>query len=76
MAYCSNDHVKKIKFLYLRLEIFSPKVGFGGLGVTCLPRDPRFAGSNLAEVDRFFPEHKSSGRDFKLGVPSLRFQAC
>ena len=21
------------------------------------------------------PEHKSSGRDFKLGVPSLRFQA-
>ena len=22
------------------------------------------------------PEHKSSRRDFKLGVPSLRFQAC
>ena len=22
-----------------------------------------------------YPEHKSSGRDFKLGVPSLRFQA-
>ena len=22
------------------------------------------------------PEHKSSGRDFRLGVPSLRFQAC
>ena len=51
-----------------------------GLGVTCSPRDPRFAGSNSAEVDEFFsgrknPEHKSSGRDFKLGVPSLRFQA-
>ena len=49
-------------------------VGLGGLGVTCSPRDPRFAGSNLAEVDVFFqdvknPEHKSSGRDFKLGVP-------
>ena len=33
-----------------------------------------------AEVDGFFsgrknPEHKSSGRDFKPGVQSLRFQA-
>jgi hypothetical protein len=42
------------------------------LGVTCSPQDPRFAGSNPAEVDVFFPgrknpEHKSSGRDFKLG---------
>ena len=51
-----------------------------GLGVTYKPRDPRFAGSNPTEVDEFFsggknPEHKSSGRDFKLGVPSLRFQA-
>ena len=48
-------------------------VDLGGLGVTCSPRDPRFAGSNLAEVDGFFsglknPEHKSSGRDFKLEV--------
>ena len=25
--------------------------------------------------ERKNPEHKSSGRDFKLGVPSLRFQA-
>ena len=55
-------------------------VGLGGLGVTCSPRDPRFAGSNPTEVVGFFsgrknPEHKSSGRDFKLGVPSLRFQA-
>ena len=55
-------------------------VGLGGLGVTCSPRDPRFEGSNSTEVDGFFsgrknPERKSSGRDFKLGVPSLRFQA-
>ena len=55
-------------------------VGLGGLGVTCSPRDPRFAASNPSEVNGFFserknPEHKSSGRDFKLGVPSLRFQA-
>ena len=58
--------------------IKAPQVVLGGLGVTCSPRDPRFAGSNPAEVDGFFqdnPEHKSSGRDFKLGVPSLRFQA-
>ena len=46
----------------------------GGLGVTCSPRDPRFAGSNPTEVDGFFsgrknPEHKSSGRDFKAGGP-------
>ena len=54
------------------------KVGLGGLGVTYLPRDLRFAGLNPAEVDGIFsgrknPEHKSSGTDFKLGVPSLRF---
>ena len=35
------------------------------------PRNPRFAGSNPAEVHGFFsrrinPKHKSSGRDFKL----------
>ena len=47
-------------------------VGLGGLGVTCTPRDLRFAGSNPAEIDGSFsgrknPEHKSSGRDFKLG---------
>ena len=44
------------------------------LGVTCSPRDPRFAGSNPADVDGFFPgrknpEEKSSGRDFKPGSP-------
>ena len=63
-------------------------VGLGGFGVTCSPRDPRFAGFNTTEVDGFFsgrknPEHKSSGRDFKLGVRRdfklgvrrLRFQA-
>ena len=33
-------------------------VGLGGLGVTCSPRDPRFAGSNPAEVDGFFQDVK------------------
>ena len=34
------------------------EVGLGGLGVTCSPRDPRFAGSNPAEVDGFFQDVK------------------
>ena len=38
------------------------------------------ASRSKAEVEGFFserknPEHKSSGGDFKLGVPNLRFQA-
>ena len=54
-------------------------VGLGDLGVTCSPRDSRFASSNTVEVDGFFqdvrnPEQMSTGRDFKPGVPSLRFQ--
>ena len=58
------------------MEIYE-NFGLVGLGVTCSLRDPRFAGSNPAEVDGFFsgrkdPEHKSSGRDFKQGVPSQR----
>ena len=34
------------------------RVGLGGLGVTCSPRDPRFAGSDPAEVDGFFQDVK------------------
>ena len=33
-------------------------VGLGGLGVTCSPQDPRFPGSNPAEVDGFFQDVK------------------
>ena len=35
-------------------EVMVEDVGLCGLGVTCSPRDPRFAASNLAEVDGFF----------------------
>jgi hypothetical protein len=56
------------------------------MGFNCQPRGNVLAsrfkvrGWNPAEVDGFFsvrknPEHKSSGRDLKPGVPSLRFQA-
>ena len=60
--------------------IFNTLVDLGGFGVTFSPRYPRFADSNPAEVEGFFsghknPERKSSWRDFKLEVPSLRFQA-
>ena len=34
------------------------KVGLGGLGVTCSSRDPRFAGSDPAEVDGYFHDVK------------------
>ena len=33
-------------------------VGLGGLGVTCSPRNPRFASSNPTEVDEFFQDVK------------------
>ena len=36
----------------------SHNVGLGGLGVTCSLRDPRFAGTNPAEVDGFFQDVK------------------
>ena len=52
----------------------SMAVGLGGLRVTCSPRDARFAGSNPTEVDGFFQDVKIL-RDFKQGVPSMRFQA-
>ena len=33
-------------------------LGLGGLGETYSPRDPKFAGTNLAEVDGFFQDVK------------------
>ena len=33
-------------------------VGLGGLGLTCSPRDPRFVGSNPAEIDEVFQDVK------------------
>ena len=32
----------------------SSSVGLGGLGVTCSPRDPNFAGSNPTEINGLF----------------------
>ena len=67
------------KKLGVLIKLKLAPVGLGGLGVMCLPRNPRFAGSNPVEVNGFFQDvkilsTKSSRRDFKLGVPSLRFQ--
>jgi hypothetical protein len=57
-------------------------VALGGLVVACLPLDPRFAGSNLAEDDWFFlrvievRSTTSFGGVVKLSVPCRRFTAC
>ena len=40
-------------------SVFNLKgVGLGGLGVTCSLLDPRFSGSNPADVDRFLQDVK------------------
>ena len=75
-----NSKHEYMYVLAVYVSVYMHVVSLGGLGVICSPRDQRFAGSNPAEVDGFFSgcknaEHKSSGRDFKLGVSSLRFQA-
>jgi hypothetical protein len=49
--------------------------------VACLPLDPRFTGSNLAEDDGFLRVIKihsttSFGGEVKLSVPCCRFMAC
>ena len=44
--------------LWQQFPCISRLVGLGGLGVTWSPRDPRFAGSNPAELDGFFQEVK------------------
>ena len=40
------------------IEFMGIDVGLGGLGVTCSPRDSRFASSNPTEVDGFFQDVK------------------
>ena len=43
-------------------------VGLGDLGVTCSPRDARFAGSNTAEVDGFFQDVKILSTSLREGL--------
>ena len=50
---CSLADYKYVVTNYTRLG-----VGFGGLGVTCTPRDSKFAGSNPAEDDGPFQDVK------------------
>ena len=45
-----------------------------GLGVTCSPRNPRFAGSNPTEVDGFFPGRKNPYKKYHVFAPMGRFQ--
>ena len=39
-------------------RLYPNDVVLGGLGVQCSPRDPRFAGSNQAELEGFFQDVK------------------
>ena len=43
-------------------------VGLGGLGVTCSPRNPRFAGANPTEVDGFFEDVKILAQILREGL--------
>ena len=55
----------------INASLTKDSVGLGGLGVTGLTRDHRFAGSNPAEVDGFFQDVKI----LSTSPPILRFQA-
>ena len=50
--------IKAPDMLFLRIVPDYTLLEKVGLGVTCSPRDPRFAGSNPAEVDGFFQDVK------------------
>ena len=39
---------------FIPIQIYASIVDLGALGVTCSPRDPRFAGSNLLRSMVFF----------------------
>jgi hypothetical protein len=59
---CSEIHTKHKKQCNHRAEILNvkPGSGFGGLGVACCLKVPKFAGSNPAEAVRIFNGGKSS----------------
>ena len=71
-----NDRQHKIKLNSIKLENISVSVvsrkcarlKIQGMVVQTRPRSMDFS-------ERINPEYKSSGKDFKLRVPSLRFQA-
>ena len=60
---------------YIIIIIVIIVVSLGGLGVTCSPRDPRFAGSSPAEVDRFFQDVKILSTSPPGGTLSWGFHA-
>ena len=52
----------KLFNMIIKISITIDNVDLGGIGITCLPRDPKFAGSNPAEVDGFFQDVKILSR--------------
>ena len=59
---CVTAERKSMQFVSVCYKVISCSVSLGGLGLTCSPRDPRFAGSNPAKVDGFFQNVKILSR--------------
>jgi hypothetical protein len=60
--------------IVIRLHLPAQKVALSGLVVVCLPLDPRFSGSNLAEDDGVLraikiPTTASFGEEVKSSIP-------
>ena len=62
---CSRTGCKVVRYVFFTNFRYSLYIlyfyiffiaGLGDLGVTCSPRNPRFAGSNPAEVDGFYQD--------------------
>ena len=60
----------------INLTSYYTIVGLCRLGVTCLPRDPGFAGSNSVEVDGFFQDVKILCTSPPGGTLSHGSQVC
>ena len=61
MIAAARTHIVNMFYVILVVKIRTVNVnyvGLGGLGVTCSPQDPRFAGLNAAEVNGFFQNIK------------------
>ena len=60
VSWIRSFEIQQARLLVLgeNIETMGIIVVLGGLGVTCSPRDPMFAGSNPAEVDEFFQDVK------------------
>ena len=62
-------------FFIIHLSGFSFYINFVGLDLGVTSRDPRFVGSNAAEIDGFLQNIKLLNTSLPGGTLSLRFRA-